>query len=97
MTAISRTDLPIDDYDHLNVGTLAGRIRSLDAEELGQVLAFEESHGRRMPVLMVLRRRLAELKAGAPLSPGSRGAAVADTTAATADDDTADGDASASA
>lgn len=87
MTAISRGDLPLEDYDHLTVGALAGRIRSLDAEQLAQVLAFEEAHGRRMPVLQVLRRRMTALQAGAqPTGRGSRAVDVteADLTAAPA-------------
>ncbi|MFN8074319.1 MAG: hypothetical protein U0Q15_02725 [Kineosporiaceae bacterium] len=87
MTATKRADLPLEDYDHLNVGTLAGRIRSLDADQLAKVLAFEESHGRRMPVLQVLRRRLAEVKGGAPLSKGSGAPTTAATDASEQGDD----------
>ncbi|HYH35234.1 MAG TPA: hypothetical protein VD814_08815 [Nocardioides sp.] len=67
----SRDQLPLPDYDHLPVGSLQGRIRSLDADQLGQLLAYEEAHGHRLPVVQVLRTRLEAVRDGAPLSGGS--------------------------
>jgi hypothetical protein len=64
-------ELPLPDYDHLPVGSLQGRIRSLDADALGALLAYEHAHGDRLPVVQVLERRLEEVRGGAELSGGS--------------------------
>ncbi|AEG43237.1 hypothetical protein L600_000100001760 [Isoptericola variabilis J7] len=69
----TRDELPLPDYDHLPVGTLAHRIRSLDADALGKVLAYERAHGDRMPVVTVLEQRLEELRGGAEPSGGDAG------------------------
>lgn len=69
-TESGRDDLPLPDYDHLPVGTLAQRVRALDAPALEKVLAYERAHGDRMPVVTVLEQRLAELRAGAEPSGG---------------------------
>ena len=66
-----RGELPLPDYDHLTVGSLEGRIRSLDAGQLEQLLAYEEEHGNRLPVMQLLRGRLDAVRQGAPLSGGS--------------------------
>jgi hypothetical protein len=62
--------LPLPDYDHLPVGSLEGRIRSLDEEGVRALLAYEESHGDRLPVVQVLRARLDQLASGAEPSGG---------------------------
>lgn len=67
--------LPLPDYDHLTTGDLASRIRSLDAGALRALVAHEEAHGHRLPVLEVLRRRLADVEGGAELSAGDPDAA----------------------
>jgi hypothetical protein len=67
----SSKDLPLPDYDHLPTGSLQNRIRSLSAEELEQVLAYERSHGDRLDVRTVLEARLSALRAGAEPSGGS--------------------------
>jgi hypothetical protein len=72
--AQSRDELPLPDYDHLPVGTLAHRVRSLDAPALEQVLAYERAHGNRMPVVTVLDQRLSELRDGAEPSGGDASA-----------------------
>jgi hypothetical protein len=64
-------ELPLPDYDHLPTGSLAGRIRSLDADQLGQLLDYERAHGNRLHVLTVLEERLSRVQEGAPLSEGS--------------------------
>ncbi len=69
--APSRDELPLPDYDHLPIGSLEGRIRSLDIAGLMAVLAYEQAHGNRLPVVQVLERRLAALREGAPVSGGS--------------------------
>jgi hypothetical protein len=63
--------LPLPDYDHLPVGSLEGRIRSLDAQQLQQLLTYEQAHGNRLPVVQVLQARLEAVRDGASLSDGS--------------------------
>jgi hypothetical protein len=63
--------LPLPDYDHLPTGSLAGRIRSLDAGQLGLLVEYERAHGNRLDVLTVLEHRRSEVESGAPLSDGS--------------------------
>jgi hypothetical protein len=62
--------LPLPDYDHLALGDLAHRIRSLDAAGLETLLDHERAHGHRVPVVNVLQARLDEVRAGAPTSGG---------------------------
>ncbi|GAB7190508.1 hypothetical protein NUM3379_12140 [Kineococcus sp. NUM-3379] len=66
----NRAELPLPDYDHLPVATLGDRIRSLDAEALGALIAYEEEHGAREPVLTIMRARAGQLAAGAQPSGG---------------------------
>lgn len=67
---MSTSDLPIPDYDHLALGDLTGRVRSLDAGQLDALIAFEEAHAHRAPVLQVMRARREQLDAGAQPSSG---------------------------
>ena len=69
-------DLPIPDYDHLQVGSLTSRIRTLDAEGLTTLLSYERAHANRVQVVGAMESRLAGLKAGAQPSgsdPASAG------------------------
>ncbi len=68
--------LPLPDYDHLPTGSLEGRIRSLDAGALDQLLTYERAHGDRLPVVQLLERRLEAVRGGAPLSGGDPTAAT---------------------
>jgi hypothetical protein len=63
-------ELPLPDYDQLNLGNLRHRIRSLDEDSLRTVLNHECAHAARVPVLEILEARLRELEAGAEPSPG---------------------------
>jgi hypothetical protein len=65
-----RSTLPIPDYDHLPLGSLESRIRTLDEPGLEALLVHESKHGDRLPVMNVLRRRLEALRAGAKPSGG---------------------------
>jgi hypothetical protein len=65
-----RDRLPIPDFDHLPVGSVASRIRSLDERSLEALVAYEEQHAARAPVLLVLRQRLVAVRAGAEQSGG---------------------------
>jgi hypothetical protein len=70
-------ELPLANYDQLPVGTVEHRIRSLDAEELETLLAYEHEHADRAPVIRVLDERLAQVRSGSEPSPGG-GPAMAD-------------------
>ena len=64
------SDLPLPDYDHLALGDLTTRIRSLAAPQVEALLAFERAHAHRAPVVQVLGARLDQLAAGAQPSGG---------------------------
>jgi hypothetical protein len=57
--------LPLPDYDHLPIGSVESRIRTLDAAGVEAVLSYERAHGNRLPVLQVLEHRLNALREGA--------------------------------
>ena len=67
---VRHEDLPIPDYDHLPIGDLGHRIRSLTADGLASLLTYEQAHGNRLPVVQVLQTRLDEVRGGAELSGG---------------------------
>ncbi|WP_337062518.1 hypothetical protein [Kineococcus sp. G2] len=71
MSTDERSTLPVPDYDHLPLGSLTDRIRSLDAAALGDLIVYEEAHGAREPVLTVLRARADQLASGAEPSGGN--------------------------
>ncbi|OLL76986.1 MULTISPECIES: hypothetical protein [unclassified Pseudonocardia] len=56
--------LPIPDYDNLPENALANRIRTLDADGVAQLLEYERGHANRIQVVMVLERRLGDLRSG---------------------------------
>jgi hypothetical protein len=63
-------DLAIPDLDQLGPQQLQHRVRSLQAEDVDALVAHEEQHGNRLPVLTVLRGRLQQLADGAePTEP----------------------------
>jgi hypothetical protein len=68
------TELPLADYDHLALGDLAHRIRSLDAGQLDALLRYEREHGNRLPAVQALQARLEQVRGGAALSGGDAGA-----------------------
>ena len=61
-------ELPVDDYDHLQIGGLLSRIRTLDAAGAQTLLEYERAHAHRLPVLRALENRIASLKAAEPSS-----------------------------
>jgi hypothetical protein len=67
----SRTDLPLPDYDHLPLGSLTHRVRTLDGAEVATLLDYEREHGQREPVITILEERLSALERGAEPSGGS--------------------------
>lgn len=78
----TRDELPLPDYDHLPLGSLAHRVRSLDVDGLTQLIGYERQHGARAPVLQVLETRLEALHQGAKPSAGDPSAPNADVTLA---------------
>lgn len=74
MTDSARSTLPLPDYDHLPIGGLESRVRSLTAEQVGDLLTYERSHGDRLPVTELLSARLDQLKSGAEPTSGHPGA-----------------------
>jgi hypothetical protein len=68
-------DLPLQDYDHLPLGTLPSRINGLDEAAVAQLVEYERSHGNRLPVMQVLEHRLDALRNGAepsgPVNPSA--------------------------
>ena len=71
-------DLPIDDYDHLPVGSLISRIRTLDSTGLQTLLDYEKGHANRIQVVSAMQSRLSGLKNGAQPSGGDPAAVGAD-------------------
>ena len=71
-------DLPMPDYDHLPVGSLTSRIRSLDADDLTTLLDYEREHANRIQVVSAMQSRLSGLKDGAQPSGGDPSATGAD-------------------
>jgi hypothetical protein len=68
--------LPLPDYDHLPVGGLASRIRTLDEAGVQTLLDYEKSHGNRLQVVEIMRNRLSALQSGAQPSGGDPAADV---------------------
>lgn len=72
MTASSARDaLPLPDYDHIPLGTLPTRITGLDESGLRALIDYEEAHGNRLPVKLVLQQRLEAVQGGAELAAGA--------------------------
>jgi hypothetical protein len=65
-----RDDLPLPDYDHLHVGSLTSRIRTLDLADLTTLLAYERAHANRFQVVTFMQTRLAGLKKAAENAEG---------------------------
>ncbi|MER7572581.1 hypothetical protein [Streptomyces sp. NPDC126514] len=74
MTDPARNTLPLPDYDHLPLGSLESRVRSLSADEVEELLAYERSHADRLPVTQVLGTRLEQLRTGSEPTSGDPGA-----------------------
>jgi hypothetical protein len=76
MTMARHDALPLPDYDHLPIGGLASRIRSLDAAGVQTLLAYERAHGKRLQAVQIMENRLAALRDGAEPSGGDPAADV---------------------
>ena len=62
-------DLPLPDYDHMTLGSLRGRLRSLTVEQLVQVRDYEKAHADRLPVVTMLDNRIAKLATDSSATP----------------------------
>lgn len=74
----TRAELPVPDYDHLPVGSLGHRIRSLEAEDVDVLRRYEEAHANRPAVLQILDHRLLDLAEGQRPSGGDAAAPAAE-------------------
>lgn len=70
--SMNRDTPPIEGYEGLPVATLQHRVRSLDAEQMRRLIAYEKSHADRTAVLEILQNRLRALEEGAEPSGGSQ-------------------------
>jgi hypothetical protein len=60
---LGHDELPLEDFDHLTLPQLRGRIRALDEVELARLRDYERAHGDRLPVLTLLDNRITALQA----------------------------------
>jgi len=70
VTSPEHDDLPLRDYDHLPLSAVAQRMRSLTADQIGQLLDYERAHAARPAVEQLMQVRRAELLAGAEPTGG---------------------------
>lgn len=76
---VEHDELPLPDYDHMTLGSLRGRLRSLSVDQLVQVRDYEKTHADRLPVVTMLDNRIAKLatdssavpSGGDPATPSS--------------------------
>jgi len=66
---LAHDELPLADYDHMTLGSLRGRMRSLDLDQLVQVRAYEKAHADRLPIVTMLDNRIAKLATDASATP----------------------------
>jgi hypothetical protein len=60
-TVLAHDELPLPEYDHMTLGSLRGRMRSLTVEQLVQIRDYEKAHADRLPVVTMLDNRIAKL------------------------------------
>ncbi|GAA2246811.1 hypothetical protein [Streptomyces indiaensis] len=70
MADSAHSTLPLPDYDHLPIGSLESRVRSLSGDEVERLLSYERSHADRPAVTRLLGARLDQLHAGAEPTSG---------------------------
>jgi hypothetical protein len=63
-------ELPIPDYDQLNLGTITHRIRSLTQPDLERLLEHERATAHRVQVEEIMQARVKQLADGAEPSGG---------------------------
>lgn len=60
---------PLPGYDAMTLGALRGRLRTLTAEDLARLHAYERSYLARQPVMTLLEHRMAKLASGDGTGP----------------------------
>jgi hypothetical protein len=63
---LAHDELPLEDYDHLTLGSLRARLSKLDPVALVQLRDYERAHAHRLPVLTMLENRIAKVSAPTP-------------------------------
>ena len=58
------TPPPLPGWDDISLASLRARLRGLDPAAIRGMLAYEQAHARREPVITMLERRLAKITAG---------------------------------
>ena len=58
---LSHDQLPLEDYDHLTLGSLRARLPKLDAVALVQLRDYERAHANRLSVVTMLENRIAKV------------------------------------
>ncbi|WP_280239070.1 hypothetical protein [Nocardia abscessus] len=62
--------LPLPDYDQLTIGSIEHRVRSLELDQVRQLLEHERATAHRPRVVEILSARIGQLEAGAQPSGG---------------------------
>ena len=62
-TTPERDELPLPDYDHLTLGSLRARLRSLSVDDLVSLRAYEAAHADRLQIVTMFDNRIAKLTA----------------------------------
>jgi hypothetical protein len=60
-----RSELPIQDFDNVSIGSLRARLRSLSLEQLVVLREWERAHADRLPIVTLLDNRIAKVSAEA--------------------------------
>lgn len=61
-TVVEHEDLPLPDFDHMTLGQLRGRLRTLDLVSLVQLRDYEEAHANRLPIVAMLNNRITKVQ-----------------------------------
>lgn len=67
---IGHEALPLSDYDQLTLGSIEHRIRSLELDEVRQLLEHERATAQRPRAVAILSARIDQLESGAEPSGG---------------------------
>jgi hypothetical protein len=59
---VDHDELPLPDFDHMTLGQLRGRLRSLDLVSLVQLRDYEEAHANRLPIVVMLNNRISKVQ-----------------------------------
>jgi hypothetical protein len=59
---VDHDDLPLPDFDHMTLGQLRGRLRTLDLVSLVQLRDYEEAHANRLPIVAMLNNRITKVQ-----------------------------------